>query len=284
MQLGKFIPSPETGTWYLGPIPLRAYALAILIGILVAILIGDKRWQKLGGQPNEIADLAIWGVPFGIIGGRFYHVVTDPQLYFGIGRDPIDALKIWQGGLGIWGAIAFGAVGIAIGCRRAGINFWPVADALAPGIVLAQAIGRFGNYFNQELFGSPTQLPWGLEIDMKYRPDGYLEYAIFHPTFLYESVWCVIVAATLFWAQSRYRLINGQVFALYIALYSLGRFFIEQLRIDPVNAAAGFRLNSFTSLVVLILGIFWLQRLRVKSLPGVQSLYRSDKLKVEDET
>src|SRR3954465_13861229 len=183
------IPSPSSGVWYLGPVPIRGYALAIILGIVAAIWIGERRWVARGGTPGDVQDLAIWAVPFGLVGGRLYPVMTDHDLYFGEGRSAIEALYVWRGGLGVWGAVAFGAVGVVIGARRKGIRLLPVLDALAPGVLVAQAIGRWGNWFNQELFGKPTDLPWGLEIDADHRPEGYADAATFHPTFLYECVW-----------------------------------------------------------------------------------------------
>ncbi len=244
------IPSPSEGVWHLGPIPLRAYALAILAGILVAVWVGNRRWIARGGEPGVIGDVAIWSVPFGIVGARIYHVATDWELYFGEGADPVEALKIWEGGLGIWGGIALGAVGAWIACRRRGVPLPAVADALAPGIVLAQAIGRWGNWFNQELFGRPTDLPWGLEIDPAFRPDRYAEAETFHPTFLYESLWSIGVALLLIWADRRFRLGHGRVFALYVALYTVGRSWIETLRVDPAREVLGLRINVWTSILV----------------------------------
>lgn len=275
MILGHSIPSPSTGVWNLGPFPLRAYALAIILGIIVAVVMGDRRWRKLGGKAGEISDIAVWAVPFGIVGGRIYHVITDAQLYFGAGANPIDALKIWQGGLGIWGAIAFGAVGAWIGANRAGVRMAPLADVLAPGIVLAQAIGRWGNYFNQELFGSPTSLPWGLEIDLRYRPSGFEQFETFHPTFIYESIWAILVAIILITVERRWQVNNGRIFLLYVALYSFGRLFIEQLRIDPVNEAAGFRLNTFTAATLVLIFAVWFVRRRNNSIRPL-ALYRED--------
>jgi len=248
--LPSSIPSPPEGVWHLGPIPLRAYALAILAGILVAIWLGNKRWIARGGEPGVVGDIAIWAVPFGIVGARLYHVATDWELYFAEGEDPLEALQIWDGGLGVWGAIAFGGVGAWIACRRRGIPLPPVADALAPGIVLAQAIGRWGNWFNQELFGRPTDLPWGLEIDRELRPSQFVEAETFHPTFLYESLWCIGVALVLLWADRKFRMGHGRVFALYVALYTVGRGWIESLRIDPANEVMGLRLNVWTSILV----------------------------------
>ena len=246
-----FIPSPETGVWELGPIPIRAYALFIVLGIIVAVVVGSKRYEARGGRSGVITDIAIWAVPFGIVGGRLYHVLSDWQIYFGDeGKGFIAALRVWDGGLGIWGAVALGGVGAWIGARRHGVSLPPVADAIAPGIALAQAIGRLGNYFNQELFGSPTTLPWGLEISVGNRPADYAEYATFHPTFLYESLWLVGVALVVIWADRRFTLGHGRAFALYILLYTLGRFWIELLRIDNANEVLGLRLNVWTSIIV----------------------------------
>ena len=257
-QLPASIPSPSSAVWQLGPIPIRAYALCILAGILVAIWVGNRRWIARGGAPGVVGDIAVWAVPFGIVGARLYHVATDWESYFGPGADPVDALKIWQGGLGVWGAIAMGALGGWIGAKRRGIPLPPLADALAPGIVLAQAIGRFGNWFNQELFGRPTDLPWGLEIDPEFRPDRYADVETFHPTFLYEALWCVAVALILVWADRRFRMGHGRVFALYVALYTLGRSYIETLRVDPAREVLGLRLNVWTSVVLFAAAVIYI--------------------------
>jgi prolipoprotein diacylglyceryl transferase len=248
------IPSPDQGVWYLGPFPLRAYALAIILGIVVAVWLGDKRWVARGGRPGQVADIAIWAVPFGLVGGRIYHVLTDYELYFGEGRNPVTALYVWQGGLGIWGAIGFGALGAWIGARQAGVKFLPLIDALAPGVAIAQAIGRWGNYFNQELFGRPTTLPWALEIDPAHRPEGYADVETFHPTFLYEFVWNLGVAGLVIWADRRFRLGYGRAFALYVMGYTAGRAWIEALRIDTVQMSdvLGLRLNVWTSVVLFL--------------------------------
>ena len=250
-MIAASIPSPDQGVWFLGPLPLRAYALLIVLGIVVAVWWGGKRYVARGGEPGVITDIAIWAVPFGIIGGRLYHVITDWQIYFGEGgKGLVGALRIWDGGLGIWGAVALGAVGAWIGARRAGVLLPPVGDAIAPGIAAAQAIGRWGNWFNQELFGAPTDVPWGLEIDLANRPMGYEQYATFHPTFLYESLWLVGVAVVLVWADRRFQMGHGRVFALYVLLYTSGRVWIEALRIDDANLVLGLRLNVWTSILV----------------------------------
>jgi prolipoprotein diacylglyceryl transferase len=175
------IPSPGDGVWNIGFFPLRGYAVAIICGIALAIWIGDRRWRARGGERGVVADVAVWAVPFGIIGGRLYHVITSPQAYFGEGGDPLGAFRIWEGGLGIWGAVVLGGVGAWIGVRRRGIPLAPFGDALAPGIAVAQAVGRWGNWVNQELFGQPTTLPWGVEIDLENRPVEYIDSATFHP-------------------------------------------------------------------------------------------------------
>ena len=244
------IPSPPSGVWYLGGFPVRGYALAIVVGIALAIWIGERRWRARGGAPGTVMDVAVWAVPFGIVGGRIYHVVTSPQAYFGSGGDPVGVFKIWEGGLGIWGAVVFGGLGAWIGVRRRGIPLPPLADAIAPGIAVAQAVGRWGNWFNQELYGSPTTLPWGLEIDLDHRPAQYLDVETFHPTFLYESLWMLVVAAVVVWADRRWRLGHGQVFALYVALYCAGRLPIELVRIDPANDILGVRVNVWVAVLV----------------------------------
>ncbi len=254
------IPSPATGVWDIGGFPLRAYAVCIILGVFVAVWIGERRWIARGGSPGDVGDIAIWAVPFGIVGGRVYHVITDADLYFGEGRNPVTALYLWNGGLGLWGAIALGAVGAWIGARRKGLRFAPLADALAPAVVIAHAIGRWGNYFNQELFGRPTELPWGLEIAPENRPAGFAEFATFHPTFLYESLWNLGVAALVIWADRRFRLGHGRVFALYVAAYTVGRAWNESLRIDSVQLddVGGLRVNVWVSLVLFVAAVAYL--------------------------
>lgn len=252
--LPNSIPSPEQGVWYLGPVPIRAYGLAILLGIIVCLWWTRRRYQARGGDPELVFDLAIWMVPLGIIGGRLYHVITSWQLYFGPNGVPTNAWKIWHGGLGIWGAVAVGAgTGIFL-LRRRQLPVGPFADAVAVPLILAQAIGRWGNYFNQELFGSPTNLPWGLEISPSHRPIGFEQVATFHPTFLYEMLWNLLVVGVLLVWEKRRNIYAGQLFALYICGYTLGRIWIEYLRIDEANHILGIRLNIWTSILVFILG------------------------------
>jgi prolipoprotein diacylglyceryl transferase len=250
-----FIPSPSQGVWYLGPLPLRGYALCIVAGIMAAIWIGERRWVARGGGRGEVSDLALWAVPFGVVGGRIYHVITDHDLYFGHGNSPINALYIWRGGLGIWGAIALGGVGVWIGARQKGIRVPAVLDAMAPGVLVAQAMGRWGNWFNQELFGKPSTKPWALKIDLPNRPPGYEQYATFQPTFLYECIWDLGAFGFVLWADRRWKLGHGRVLALYVMAYTAGRAWIEMLRIDDVEYqhVLGLRLNVWTSIVLFVL-------------------------------
>lgn len=270
-----YLPSPAQGVWQFGPLPIRAYALCILVGIFVAVYMTDRRWRARGGKAGEIADVALWAVPAGIIGARIYHVITDWPTYFGAGGLGFGAaLKIWEGGLGIWGAVAGGALGAWYACRRYGLLLPPLGDALAPGLAVAQAIGRWGNWFNQELFGAPTTLPWGLQIDPAYRPEGYEQYATFHPTFLYESLWCLGVALVVWWLDRRYRMGHGRVFATYVALYCLGRLWWEILRIDDATLILGVRVNVFTSVVVGLGAVIYILISR-RRVPGrEESVYR----------
>ncbi|WP_420120299.1 prolipoprotein diacylglyceryl transferase [Nakamurella sp.] len=273
------IPSPPQGVWYVGPIALRAYAICIIVGIVIAVWWGNKRFVARGGRPGRVTDVAVFAVPFGIIGGRLYHVITDHQLYFGEGKNPWAAFAIWNGGLGIWGAIALGGVGAWLGCRYYKIPLTSFADSVAPGIVTAQAIGRLGNYFNQELFGAPTSVPWALEVYVR-TPGGVpgivpvngncefpTEYVkatpelicgTYQPTFLYEMLWCLGVAALVVWADKRWQLGGGRAFALYVAGYTLGRGWIEMLRIDPANHILGLRINVFTSVLVFLGAVLFL--------------------------
>ncbi|WP_280432496.1 prolipoprotein diacylglyceryl transferase [Nocardia brasiliensis] len=265
LRVLAYIPSPPQGVWHIGPFPLRAYALCIILGIIVAIWWGERRWRARGGQPGTILDVAMFAVPFGLVGGRLYHVATDWQKYFGADGDPKAALQIWNGGLGIWGAVLLGGVGAWIGCRVYRIPLPALGDAIAPPILLAQAIGRLGNYFNQELYGRTTELPWGLEIYFRYddnlKPDamngvsnGVVDKVV-HPTFLYELLWNVLIVVLLVQLDKRYRIGHGRLFALYVAGYSFGRFFVELMRDDEATKIAGIRINSFTSALVFLAAI-----------------------------
>jgi prolipoprotein diacylglyceryl transferase len=268
------IPSPEQAVWFIGPFPIRAYAMFILAGIIVAVRITQRRLADRGGEPGQALDVAVWAVPFGIVGGRLYHVISSPQAYFGVGGHPLDAFKIWQGGLGIWGAVALGTLGAWIGCRRSGVRFLDYADAAAPGVVLAQAIGRWGNYFNNELYGAPTDLPWGLKIHCWDQSAGAATtcqgggsnvLGTFQPTFLYESIWCALTALALVMVDRRLTLAKGQVFALYGILYTTGRGVIEMLRSDEANYVLGLRLNVWTSLIVFAGSAFAFWRLGLRT-------------------
>jgi prolipoprotein diacylglyceryl transferase len=269
MSVLAAIPSPAQGVWHLGPLPLRAYALCIIAGIVLACWISEKRWVARGGAPGDVLDIAVWAVPFGIVGGRLYHVITTPGPYFGQGGDPLKAFAVWEGGLGIWGAIALGGVGAWIACRRRNIPLPAFADAIAPGILVAQAVGRLGNWFNQELYGGPTALPWGLEIRERVNPDTGLPdplngiaqgppVEVVHPIFLYEMLWNLSVAALVAWADRRFRLGHGRAFALYVAGYTTGRFWIELIRADPATMVFGLRINVITSVVVFLGAVLYL--------------------------
>jgi prolipoprotein diacylglyceryl transferase len=248
------IPSPSTGVFHLGPLPLRAYAGAIILGIVVAVTLTERRMRSRGQPEGVVLDAALWAVPLGIIGARIYHIITNPEEFFGAGGDPVRMFEIWKGGLGIWGAVSLGAVGVWYACRAHGVSFGLFADAAAPGLAFAQAIGRWGNYFNQELYGRPTTLPWGLKIDPAHYPPGhyYPPGTLFHPTFLYESIWNLIVGSVLLLVDRRRALGRGKLFALYVALYTAGRGGVEALRIDDAHHFLGVRLNDWVALVVFV--------------------------------
>lgn len=271
------IPSPGSGVWQLGPVPIRAYALCILLGIVVGYWLTTKRYAARGGNPALIADMALWGIPFGLVGARLYHVMTDWPTYFGPDGSGLGgAIQIWSGGIGIWGAAAGGMLGVWIACRRNGVLLPPVVDAIAPGFAFAQAIGRFGNWFNQELFGRPTDLPWGLEIDLAHRPAGYMEFATFHPTFLYESLWCLAMGFVVIWADRRFNMGHGRVAALYIALYCAGRLVFELVRIDNATLIMGVRVNVFTSVIIGLCALVYVI-ISARSKPGrEESIQRPD--------
>ena len=265
MQILANIPSPPQGVWHLGPFPLRAYALCIIVGILVAMWMTQRRYVARGGNSDVVWDAAIVIIPAGIVGGRLYHVITDHQKYFCADCNPADALKITNGGLGIWGAVALGVFAIWVMFKIKKVPMAPFADAVAPGLILAQAIGRLGNWFNQELYGRPTDVPWALDIYYRINEAG--EYApvsgrstgevitSVHPTFLYELVWNVAVCLFLLWAQKAWKLGHGRVFALYVAGYTLGRFFVENMRSDEATMVFGLRINVIVSVVLFIVAL-----------------------------
>ena len=251
----ELIPSPSSSQVSLGPVTVHYYALCIITGITVAIWLGRKRYASYGGNPEDVSEAAIWAVPFGIIGGRIYHVITSPQKYFGENGSPIQAVQIWRGGLGIWGAIAVGALAafIFFKAKKRSLSFYQLADAIAPSLLIAQGIGRFGNWFNGELFGRPTSLFWALEIPIDNRPNGYESFTTFHPTFLYEAIWCFVIAGLILRLKSFKNFTRtGTVFAFYVMAYSLGRFFIEAIRIDEANLILGIRLNLWVSGLLFI--------------------------------
>jgi prolipoprotein diacylglyceryl transferase len=247
-------PTPTQSVLEIGPLTIHYYALCIITGIAVAIWLGNKRFNfKTAQGQSVVSEVAFVAVPSGIIGGRIYHVISSPNAYFGKGGEPVDALKIWEGGLGIWGAISIGLLGAYLRYKSLGKkvelpSFAVFADALAPGILFAQAIGRFGNWFNGELFGRPLDSWWAVEIPSRYRPSGYSQFESFHPTFLYEAIWCTVIAILIIVLGDKLK--AGQSFALYVAAYCVGRFFIEWIRIDTANTIAGLRVNVWVSVLV----------------------------------
>ncbi|HEX5095468.1 MAG TPA: prolipoprotein diacylglyceryl transferase [Acidimicrobiia bacterium] len=252
-MLLAYIPSPEHGVIDVGPLQLHMYGLMLAIGILVAGWIAQKRWRAWGYPENTITEIAIPVVIGGVLGARIYHLFTG---YSWDSGGIVGALKIWEGGLSIWGAVGGGFIAALVMARVKHVDTLALMDALAPGVVIAQAIGRWGNWFNQELYGRPTKLPWGLEIDNP--PARYAQYKTFHPTFLYESLWCLAVFAVLVWAERRFRVKRGQTFAGYIALYTFGRIFFEAMRSDPASRILGVRFNLLLSALLCVFGaILW---------------------------
>jgi len=251
------IPSPDLSSFTVGPLTIHFYALCILAGIVVAALMTNHRLTKRGAEPWVVIDISLLAVPLAIIGARIFHVVTHPGFYFGEGADFWAVFRIWEGGIAIYGALIGGAIGAWLGCRWTGVRFWTFADALAPGLLLAQAMGRFGNWFNQELFGLPTDLPWGLEIDYPNAawPVGLPEGTLFHPTFLYEVIWNTVGVIVLLWAGKRLRLQWGRLFALYLIWYSAGRIVWESIRIDPSEVILGLRTNVWSAIFGVVVGL-----------------------------
>ena len=249
-KLVASIPSPHTGVVHIGPLLIHMYGLMLLLAIVACIALTGVRWTRMGGDWDLVLRVAVWGVAAGVVGARAYHDITSwnevpSPKWKGI-------FEVWQGGLGVWGGILLGTIVGAIVIRRSGERVAPFLDAAAPGLLLAQGIGRVGNWWNQELFGKPTHLAWGLEIDPDHRPLGYLDSPTFHPTFLYELVWDVAGVLLLLWIGSRFRIKPPGLFALYISYYTFGRFFEELLRIDPAHHFAGLRLNAWVSIVVFV--------------------------------
>lgn len=270
------IPAPRYPVvWHIGPFTIHAYALAILTGIIVAVLILERRYRAKGGAQETATDVSLWAVLFGILGARIYYVISTPDAYFGPKGHLIDVLKIWEGGLAIIGGLIGGAIGIYIALRRRALRFGPFVDALAPALLIAQAIGRFGNYFNQELFGTPTTLPWGLEVDEAHLPAGEAAGTLFHPTFLYEQLWNLCAASVLVIAEKKMKLRGGQVMAGYFVLYGFGRFWIEMIRTDYAHSFGGLRFNSWAALIICIAGVIALVFLSklLKSHPELADVY-----------
>jgi prolipoprotein diacylglyceryl transferase len=256
------IPSPSSGSVTVGPFTIHMYGLMLLLGIVAAVWLTGVRWTRRGGSWDLVFQAAVWGVAAGVVGARIYHDVTSwdqvPHTWWG-------AFAVWEGGLGIWGGIACGVLAGAIVVRRAGASVTLMMDCVAPGLLLAQAIGRWGNYWNQELFGKPTDLPWGLEIDPEHRPEGYADSPTFHPTFLYESLWNLAGVGVLLLVDRLFRIRPPALFCLYVAWYTFGRTFEETLRIDPSHHFLAQRLNFWVSLVVFLLAsaaFVWLQFFR----------------------
>jgi prolipoprotein diacylglyceryl transferase len=259
-----YIPSPSINSFHIGPLVIHFYALMYLVGITIAIIITRRRFSAVGGDPDLVGDVALWAVPAGIIGGRIYFDVTTPMdiphVWYGV-------FAVWDGGLGIWGGIALATVVGLWRIRKAGASRILFMDAVAPALLVASGIGRIGNYFNKELFGGPTRLPWGLEIPLQYRPAGYLQYATFHPTFLYELIWDFALAAVLVWLGHHTRIKAPGLFALYVAGYSAFRMFEESLRVDSSVHIFGLRLNFYVATILMVFGLVWFYRIQRRPAP-----------------
>jgi prolipoprotein diacylglyceryl transferase len=257
--MAMHIPSPPVNGFHIGGLFIHFYALMYLVGIAAAIILTRRRWRAAGGDPELVYDVAMWTVPAGIVGGRIYFDITTPMdiphVWYGV-------FAVWSGGLGIWGAIALAIPVGAWRIRKHGGNVALFMDAVAPGLLVAQGIGRIGNYFNKELFGGPTSLPWGLEIPPQYRPPGYTAYAIFQPTFLYELIWDVALAAALVWLGRHRRIAPPGLFALYVAGYSAFRIFEESLRVDSSQHFLGLRLNMYVASALTLAGALWFIRIQ----------------------
>ena len=275
------IPSPGDGVIHLGPVPLHMYGLMIALGVVVAARVGRGRYVKRGGDGEAFDSVAFWAVIGGVIGARLYHVITDYQLFDG---HPERIIQIWRGGLGIWGGVVGGAFAVAVIARRRHLVFADIADSIVPGLAFAQGIGRWGNWFNQELFGGPSKLPWAVEIDRAHRPAGYLTDRTFQPTFLYESLWCIALGFALLAIDRKFKLVRGQLFALYGAGYTMFRFVMEEMRIDSAHTIGPLRINAWVSIAVFVISVavfFWLgRRSRRRELTGDAELNDSAALEV----
>lgn len=273
------IPSPDVSYIELGPLRIHFYAMFILAGIILALILTESRLRSRGAESGIALDISLWAIPLGILGGRFFHVVTHPNDYFFPGADLLAVFRIWEGGLAIYGALIFGAVGAAIGARAAGIKFTSYLDAVAPGVLLAQAVGRWGNYFNNELFGIPTDLPWGLEISSSNPayPAGLPEGVLFHPTFLYESIWSLAGVALLLAADQKLNLRWGKMMGLYLVYYSIGRVWIEAIRIDPSEILLGLRVNIWSAIAGIALGLAFIVIQSKRHLGLEDTVYRPGK-------
>ncbi len=283
-------PNPPFSSFSLGPLTVHMYAICILVGIVVAYFVGASRFVKRGGDSGSLLDVVLWAVPFGIVGGRIFHVLTHLGDYFGVyptlQATAYHVVAVWEGGLAIYGAVILGSVGAWIGSKRAGVRFVSVLDAIAPGVLIAQGIGRWGNYFNQELFGQATDLPWGLMIEKNgnaaYPPE-FPAGTLFHPAFLYEFLWDIFGALLIIYVAKKLKLQWGKVFALYLIVYSTGRFFVEAIRLDPSDVYFGYRTNQWSAILGLILGlVIWY--VQSKRHPGLEdSVYLPSKSKEESE-
>ena len=279
------IPSPEISFIELGPFRVHFYALFILTGIILALLLTEARLKARGAESGIALDISLWAIPFGILGGRLFHVITHPRDYFFQGADLLAIFRIWEGGLAIYGALILGSLGAYIGSRRSGIKFTSFLDAVAPGVLLAQAIGRWGNYFNNELFGTPTNLPWGLEIPSTNPayPSGLPEGVLFHPTFLYESIWSLFGVAILLAADRKFNLRWGKMLGLYLIYYSIGRVWIEAIRIDPSEIVLGLRINIWSAIAGITVGLLILI-IQSRRHPGLEASVYLPGRQVQPET
>jgi len=272
------LPSPSRSLWHIGPIPVRAYAICVVAGIVVGLWIASRRYREVGGRPGMILDIATVAIPVGLLGARLYSVLTDIGFYFGQGHDWINVFRIWDGGLGIPGAVAGGALGAWVVCRRERVRLAPVAGAVAPALAFAQAIGRWGNWFNQQLYGRPTSLPWGVEISPEHRLAGYVNFATFQPTFLYESLWDALVGVAVILVARRYLLPGDRAFAVYAGLYAVGRFWTQSLEITNSLHVLGLRIDQVVMILIVVCAAVYLYRTKDERGPDVVTPPRHDEV------